>query len=196
MAALISQIIITLHYDTADLLPTWYYSAAASSFSISLAVNALVTGFMIFKILTVYREFQGFNLKTNAGRSPQTDQPLHIISIFAESGLLTFVAQLVQIILYQRPAFPLVSGLIVMVYVRNHADYYLSSGLLIIFTLHREFRRQSSLYALKWASLHKDLMKHQGHSLAYTSQDSNRDRANMNFLAGTDPKDTYQTAQR
>ena len=118
MAALIWEIMATPRYDTAtNVLPSsWYLSAVVSLFSISLAVNALVTCLMIFKILAVYRDIQGLN--TSGERGPRDDLHALIISIFAGSGMLTFVAQLVQTILYNHTAFPLVSGVVVMLYVR------------------------------------------------------------------------------
>ena len=86
----------------------------------SLAVNAGVTSLIVLKILIVYREHQQ-ELKTGTvyanGRVPYNFYP--IISILVESGLITFIGQLVQVILYKidANASPAVYGVIVMLHV-------------------------------------------------------------------------------
>jgi len=109
--------------DIADNLPVpdWYPSAVTAFFFLSLGVNTLVTGLIVYKIITVYNDIRGFNISNamqpSAHGSGQRDlYPL--ISILIESGLITFVGQLTQSIMYKSAptAFPLVGGCVVMLY--------------------------------------------------------------------------------
>jgi len=96
--------------------PHWFSSAVVAFFSISLVVNALLTGLIVYKIVSVYRDIRG--IKTSYGGS----RDLHpVIPILVESGMMTFVGQLVQSVMYkiELGGFAVVSGLIVMLYVRN-----------------------------------------------------------------------------
>jgi len=101
-------------------LPDWYLSAVTAFFFISLGVNALVTALIVYKIATVYhddRRFNVSNVRASAYGNGQRDlYPL--ISISIESGLVTFVGQLAQSIMYKyaTAAFPLVGGCVVMLY--------------------------------------------------------------------------------
>ena len=65
-----------------------YLSLVLSCFSLSLAENALVTCLIIFKILTVYRDIQGYANELGRDIVP-------IISILIESVVITFMVQLV-----------------------------------------------------------------------------------------------------
>ena len=88
-------------------------------FFISLGVNALVTSLIVYKIITVYNDIRGPKSDFQDGNGQHDLSPL--ISILIESGLITFVAQLAQSIMYKyaNDAFPLVSGTVVMLYVRG-----------------------------------------------------------------------------
>jgi len=106
--------------DVADDLPfpDWYLSAVTAFFFLSLAVNALVTGLIVYRIITVYNDIRGFNT-SNFQSSAHGHRDLYpLISILIESGLITFVAQLAQSIMYKSAgvAFPLVGGSVVMLY--------------------------------------------------------------------------------
>ena len=102
--------------------PPWYGRAVTAFFTLSLSVNTLVTPLIVYKIVTVYHDIRGFdnrNVQTRAYGSGQRDlYPL--ISILVESGLMTFVGQLTQSIMYETtiPGFPLISGSVVMLFVR------------------------------------------------------------------------------
>ena len=109
----------------------------------SLIVNAGVTGLIVLKILIVYREHQQLKARTRYTNGTRPHDFYPIISILVESGLITFIGQLVQTILYKADdyAFPIVSGVVVMLYVSS------SYRVLIrcfdhIHPLHREFRQQ------------------------------------------------------
>ena len=103
-------------------VPPWFQSAVTSFFSLSLGVNTLVTGLIVYKIVAVYRDIRGFKSggfqASTYGNGQRNLYPL--ISILVESGLITFVGQLTQSIMYKTttPGFPLVAGSVVMLYVR------------------------------------------------------------------------------
>jgi hypothetical protein len=107
-------------------IPHWYFSAVTAFFFLSLGVNAIVTGLIVYRIITVYKEIRGFNNNNNDAQQ-QWQASAHgsgqrnlypLISILIESGLVTFVAQLAQSIMYKSAteAFPLVGGSVVMLY--------------------------------------------------------------------------------
>ena len=103
-------------------LPDWYLAAVTAFFFLSLGVNALVTALIVYRIMTIYNEIRGFNtsnIQASAHGNGRRDlNPL--ISILIESGLITFVGQLAQSIMFRfaGDTFPLISGCVVMLYVR------------------------------------------------------------------------------
>jgi len=100
-------------------VPDWYLSAVTAFFFVSLAVNALVTVLIVYKIVTVYNDIRGFNSNAQANAHGSGQRNLYpLISILIESGLITFVGQLAQSIMYKSAsdAFPLVGGCVVMLY--------------------------------------------------------------------------------
>ena len=100
-----------------DNIPLSYFSTVKAFFSISLAVNALTSALIVYKIITIYKEIQDLNVQTNRNGNPNI---FAAISILIEAGLIAFVGQLAQIIVCQfaDDAFPLVTGSLVMLYVR------------------------------------------------------------------------------
>ena len=98
-----------------------YYSLVLSFFSLSLAENALVTGLLIYKILTVYRDIQGSENRVGYanGLGPRNIVP--IIFILIESGLITFMAQLLQTLMlkFDSDAYRVIGGPVVQLYVRG-----------------------------------------------------------------------------
>ena len=69
--------------------------------------------------MTVYNDIRGFDVSSI--RTDAHGKDLNpVISIMIESGLITFVGQLAQSIMYKsaNAAFPLVGGVVVMLYVR------------------------------------------------------------------------------
>ena len=104
-------------------VPSWSGSAVTAFFILSLAVNTLLTALIVYKIVAVYRDIRGFNtgnLQTGGYGNGQRDlYPL--ISILVESGLITFVGQLAQSIMYKTSinGFPLIGGGVVILYVRS-----------------------------------------------------------------------------
>ena len=102
--------------------PPWYESAVTAFFFISLGVNTLTTALIVYKIVTVYKEIRGFSTSSVGTSTYGTGQRdlTPLISILIESGLMTFVGQLTQSIMFKSAsdAFPLVAGSVVMLYVR------------------------------------------------------------------------------
>jgi hypothetical protein len=93
-----------------------YLSFVLSFFSLSLVENALATGLIVSKIVIVHRSIRAMeNTAKGLGRDM-----VPIISILIESGMLTFVAQLVQIFMFKfaNDAYPIIGGPVVMLYVR------------------------------------------------------------------------------
>jgi len=103
-----------------ELFPEWYFSAVTAFFFLSLGVNAATTALIVYRIVIVYNDIRGFNVSSVQGSAHGSGQrdlsPL--ISILIESGLITFVGQLTQSIMYKSAtsAFPLVGGPVVMLY--------------------------------------------------------------------------------
>ena len=96
-----------------------FYPLVLSFFSLSLAENALVTGLIIFKILAEYRGIQG--LTSGIGHANGLGRDIApIIPIIIESGVITFMAQLVEVLIYKFDfsAHPIICGFIVQLYVR------------------------------------------------------------------------------
>ncbi|KAF8798615.1 hypothetical protein BYT27DRAFT_6897033 [Phlegmacium glaucopus] len=79
-------------------VPDWFLDAVVSFFTLSLVVNALLTGLIVYKILSVYRDIRGFKSPFVLGQGPNNLSPL--ISILIESGMITFITQLIQTIMY------------------------------------------------------------------------------------------------
>lgn len=75
------------------ILPAWWFKMALGSFSISLCVNAAVTGLLVLKIVLLHRAFVKSGTRT---RRLYDLRPL--ISILIESGMFTFVAQTIWVI--------------------------------------------------------------------------------------------------
>jgi hypothetical protein len=119
-------------------------------------VNTLATALIVYKIITVYHDIRGLGFNTSNvqasahGNGRRDLYPL--ISILIESGMMTFVGQLTQSIMYKSApvAFSLVGGSVVMLYVR--ASYQLLIWCHdFIYLLHREFRQLLSLCVSRWA---------------------------------------------
>ena len=105
--------------------PYWFFSAVPAYFSLSLGVNAVTTALIVVRIMIVYNGLRGFNVNTSSSSYGNGQHNLNLntlISILIESGLITFVGQLAQSILYgygpETEAFPLVVSGVVMLYVR------------------------------------------------------------------------------
>ena len=97
-------------------------SLVLSFLSLSLAENALVTGLIVYKILTVYRGIQGLTSRVGYPKGLLGRDIVPIISILIESGVITFTAQLVQTLMFKfdiSTGYPIIGGFIVQLYVRG-----------------------------------------------------------------------------
>ena len=67
----------------------------------SMVVNALVTGLIVFKILTVFLEVKATSVEQTLGSLSSTGGPKlqHIIFIIIESGMALFAIQLVRVVI-------------------------------------------------------------------------------------------------
>jgi hypothetical protein len=127
-----------------------YLSLVLSFFSISLVENAVATGLIISKILTVYCRIQGYVNGLGHRIVP-------ILYILIESGLITFAAQLAHLLMFKFAnwAFPIIDGLVIQLYVRFFFYIYLSTVVFdyISIRIYRDFRQQSFLCVSRWALL-------------------------------------------
>ena len=92
----------------------WFYPLGTAAFSVSIAVNAIVAILLACKIFMNHHDSQK-NLK-------ETVNPIrYILSVFNESGMLMLGCQIIWLVLFRlnEPAFFLVRGPIVMIYVSN-----------------------------------------------------------------------------
>jgi hypothetical protein len=95
--------------------PHWYTGIGILSFTLSLTVNAISTGLLVFKIAKTSLAFRPLH--------PRGKQNYYtpLISILIESGLIFFAVQLVWIICFSIPpttnAIGLTGGPITMIYV-------------------------------------------------------------------------------
>jgi TRAP-type mannitol/chloroaromatic compound transport system permease small subunit len=66
-----------------------------------MAVNALMTGLIVFKILKVFLEFKPTSVERTLGSLSSTggSKLRHIIFIIIESGMALFAIQLVRVVL-------------------------------------------------------------------------------------------------
>ena len=70
------------------------------SFALSMAVNALMTGLIVFKILKVFFEVKPTSVERNLGATGGSTSKLrHIIFIIIESGMALFAIQLLRVVL-------------------------------------------------------------------------------------------------
>ena len=95
--------------------PSWFTPIGTLSFSLSLAVNAILSGLLVFKIAKT-----ALALGDSRGRGMTDMRP--IISMLVESGLIFFMAQLVWVVCFtvESVGFYLVGGPITMIYVRDY----------------------------------------------------------------------------
>ena len=86
-----------------------------ASLSVSLALNAILTGLLVFKIAKASLTLRHARARVMADFTP-------LISIIVESGLVLFMAQLVLLICFstEGSAFNVTSGAIGMIYVRAY----------------------------------------------------------------------------
>jgi hypothetical protein len=83
------------------LLSSWGGTLATTSLALSMAVNALVTGLIVFKILKVFLEVKGLTTSVERTLDIAGDTKLrHVIFIIIESGMALLAVQLGRFVLY------------------------------------------------------------------------------------------------
>ena len=87
------------------ILATWGVTVSTTSFVISIAVNALVTGLIVFKILKVFLQVRATStsVERSLGSTGGT-KFRHILFVIIESGMALFAIQLVRLVLYVVPS--------------------------------------------------------------------------------------------
>ena len=83
----------------------WCNEVFLTSFALSMAVNTLVTGLILFKILKVFFEVKATvtSVERSLGSTGGT-KLRHIIFIMIESGMAMFAIQLIRLLLYLLPS--------------------------------------------------------------------------------------------
>ena len=91
---------ITLEQNELLITP-WGNTLTITSLVISMVVNALMTGMIVFKIFKVIREFKPTSVERTLGSlgSTESSKIPHIIFIIIESGMALFAIQLVRVVL-------------------------------------------------------------------------------------------------
>ena len=79
----------------------WGNTLTMTSLATSMAVNALMTGMIVFKILMVFLEFKPTSVERTLGSLGSTEgsKLRHVIFIIIESGMVLFAIQLVRVVL-------------------------------------------------------------------------------------------------
>ena len=100
--------------------PSWFNPIGILSFSLSLAVNAIFTGLLVFKIAKV-------SLALRHTHARKISDFTLVISMLIESGLVIFMAQLVWVICFaiESSVYYLTSTSITIIYVRVYSSLYL-----------------------------------------------------------------------
>jgi hypothetical protein len=79
---------------------------AVTSYLVSMAVNALVTGLIVFKILEVFLEVKATSVEpertlgTTVTGGPGTTKLRHVIFIIIESGMALLAIQVLRVVVY------------------------------------------------------------------------------------------------
>ena len=82
----------------------WYNEVSLTSFALSMAVNTLVTGLILFRILKVFLEVKAAVTSVERSLGSAGGSKLrHIIFIMIESGMAMFAIQLIRLVLYMLP---------------------------------------------------------------------------------------------
>ena len=121
--------------------PVWFDPIGTLSFSLSLAVNAIFTGLLVYKIAKASLALR----HTHAGGIGDFTP---LISLLIESGLVFFLVQLVYVVCFNvdRMGFTLISGPFAIIYVCAYLHLLLS----FINILYRDLYRQLLWCVLQW----------------------------------------------
>ena len=82
----------------------WGNALGLTGLAASMAVNALVTGLIVFKILKVFLEVKAASISVERTLGSTGGTKLrHIIFVIIESGMVLFAIQLVRVVLFILP---------------------------------------------------------------------------------------------
>ena len=117
-----------------------------TSYAATIAVNALVTGLIVFKILKVFLEVKPTSVESTLG-STGGNTLRHVIFVIIESGMMLFAIQLVRVLFFILPAVKqqslnLIIGINQMFNVIIKSVHFYFFVLLIIFYLARASHQQ------------------------------------------------------
>ena len=113
----------------------WEYVVIPTSLILSLAVNTLVTGLIVFKILKVFLEIKAAELEsvelTSEGSSESTGGDAkyrHIIFVIIESGMALFTIQLIRLLFcYYLPMQPTPNFINILIVINQMFNVIISS---------------------------------------------------------------------
>ena len=98
----------------------WYITSVLTALILSMVVNALVTGLIVFKILKVFLEIRPTSVERTLGSSTEDSKLQHIIFVIIESGMTLFAIQLGRVVLTTLMEVPIKTpGYIVAEYFLN-----------------------------------------------------------------------------
>jgi hypothetical protein len=78
---------------------SWFFTMVLTSLTASMAVNALVTGLIVYKILRVILAVKPTSVERILGSSTKDTKLQYIIYMIIESGMALFAIQLVRVVL-------------------------------------------------------------------------------------------------
>ena len=93
--------------------PVWFFPLGVASFSISAFLNLVVSGLLVLRLVLTHYELK------REGSLGYSHNLLPLITILVESGIFTFVSQVIWTVLFglQNPGFNSINGAITMIYV-------------------------------------------------------------------------------
>ena len=101
------------------MITSWGVTLTVTALSISMAVNALVTGLIVFKIFKVFLAIEATSIGRTLGFTRNT-KLRHIIFVIIESGMALFAIQVVRVVLTSLPMSAAVNnGLNFVVYMHR-----------------------------------------------------------------------------
>lgn len=106
-------------YKDLSHLPAWAFPLAICSFCLSLVLNAIVTGLIVFRINMIH--IQSRRSMIDGDQRLYNVQVYPIISVLAETGMMTFVSQLLFVIVFglQSTSTIVIGSPMVMLYVSS-----------------------------------------------------------------------------
>ena len=117
------------------IIPEWAYPILLSSHVLSMTVNALVTGLIVFRIFKVFRQVK-VALKPNLALNDAPGSTLgSIIFIVIESGMALFSIQLVRLVVYSMQTPPAYAAYLLVVPIHEMLNVIIRSVITTILIL-------------------------------------------------------------